>query len=117
MLREKPPPGQEDGFSGCFDISETKPHRSNTQGKFQDPAQAQNLRSPRAVREAKLELLREAVHEACAFIRLHAEACQSLAEAGDNAGLIHSIGRLVIYTKHAARVGNELRDLHKEPSR
>ena len=79
------------------------------------PSQAEISRDPRAVREAKLELLREAVHEACGFIRLHAEACQSLAEAGDDAGLIHSIGRLVIYTKHAARVGNELRDLHREP--
>jgi hypothetical protein len=36
------------------------------------------------------------------------------AEAADDAGLIHSIGRLVIYTKHAARVGNELRDLRDE---
>lgn len=79
------------------------------------PAQAEILRNPRAVKEAKLELLREAVHEACGFIQLHANVCQDLAEAGDNAGLIHSIGRLVIYTKHAARVGNELRDLRKEP--
>ena len=77
--------------------------------------QAQNLRSPRAVKEARLELLREAVHEACGFIQLHANVCQDLAEAGDNAGLIHSLGRLVIYTKHAARVGNELRDLRKAP--
>jgi hypothetical protein len=43
MLREKPPPGQEDGFSemssaGCFDNSEIKPPRQNTQIKFQDPA-------------------------------------------------------------------------------
>jgi hypothetical protein len=78
-------------------------------------SQAEILRNPRGVREAKLWLLREAIFEACAFIRLHAEACQSLAEACDDAGLIHSIGRLVIYTKHAARVGNELRDLRKEP--
>jgi hypothetical protein len=79
------------------------------------PAQAQIERNPRAVKEARLELLREAVHEACGFIRLHAEACQPLVEAGDDAGLLHSLGRLVIYTKHAARVGNELRDLRKEP--
>ncbi|MDQ6869838.1 MAG: hypothetical protein M3178_16325 [Pseudomonadota bacterium] len=73
------------------------------------------MRNPRAVKEARLELLREAVHEACGFIQLHANVCQDLAEAADNAGLIHSLGRLVIYTKHAARVGNELRDLRKEP--
>jgi hypothetical protein len=82
---------------------------------IQATAQAQIERNPCAVREAKLELLREAVHEACAFIQLHANVCQDLAEAGDNAGLIHSLGRLVIYTKHAARVGNELRDLRKAP--
>jgi hypothetical protein len=79
-----------------------------------EPNQVSILRNPRAVHEAKIELLREAVHEGCGFIRLHAEACQTLAEAGDDAGLIHSLGRLVIYTKDAARVGNELRDLRKE---
>ncbi len=79
------------------------------------PNQAEILRNPRAVRETRLELLREAVHEACGFIRLHAEVCQDLAEARDDVGLIHSLGRLVAYTKHAARVGNELRDLRKEP--
>jgi hypothetical protein len=78
-----------------------------------DPAQ--EVRNPVAGREAKFELLREAVHEACGFVQLHANVCQDLAEASDNAGLIHSVGRLVIYAKHAARVGNELRDLHKEP--
>jgi hypothetical protein len=82
--------------------------------QIERPAQAEILRNPCAVREARLELLREAVHEACGFIRLHAEACQPLVEAGDDAGLLHSLGRLVIYTKHAARIGNELRDLRKE---
>jgi hypothetical protein len=80
--------------------------------QFIDPPpawQAQNLRNPRAVREAKLELLREEVHEACGFIRLHASVCQDLAEAGDDAGLLHSLGRLVAYVKHAARAGNDLR--------
>jgi hypothetical protein len=76
--------------------------------------QAQNLRSPRAVREAKLELLREAMHEACGFIRLHAEACQSLAEAGDDAGLLHSLGRLIAYAKEAAAAGRDLRNVRKE---
>ena len=78
------------------------------------PAQAEISRNSRAVREAKCQLLREAVHEACGFIRLHAEACQPLVEAGDDVGLIHSLSRLVIYTKHAAKAGNELRDLRKE---
>jgi hypothetical protein len=47
MLEEKPPPGQEDGFSemsssaGCLDYSEIKPPRPNTQIKFQAPAPAE----------------------------------------------------------------------------
>jgi hypothetical protein len=80
--------------------------------QIERPAQVTNRRP---VREARLELLREAVHEACGFIRLHAEACQLLVEACDDAGLLHSFGRLVFYTKHAARIGNELRELLKEP--
>jgi hypothetical protein len=85
--------------------------------QFIDPKparQAQIERNPHAVRKAKLELLREAVHEACGFIRLHAKACQTLAEAGDDAGLLHSLGRLTSYIKHAAKVGNELRDIRAE---
>jgi len=44
MLREKPPPGQEDGFSelssaGCLENSENRPPRPNTQIKFQAPAE------------------------------------------------------------------------------
>jgi hypothetical protein len=108
---EKAPRGgafSEMSSAGCLGNSEIKPPLQNTQ-------QENLLRNPRAVKEARLELLREAVHEACGFIRLHAEACQSLVEAGDDAGLLHSLGRLVIYTKHAARVGNELRNLRKEP--
>jgi hypothetical protein len=78
------------------------------------PAQAQIPRNPRAVHEAKLELLREAIHEACGFIQLHANVCQDLAEAGDDAGLIHSLGRLVVFTKDAARNGNDLRTIRDE---
>lgn len=55
------------------------------------------------------------MHEACGFIQIHANVCQDLAEAGDNAGLIHSLGRLIIYTKHAAKIGNELRALRETP--
>ena len=78
------------------------------------PGQAEILRNPRAVKEARLELLREAVHEACGFIRLHAEVCQSLAEAGDDAGLLHSLGRLIAYAREAARTGNDLRTIRDE---
>jgi hypothetical protein len=84
---------------------------ANASNITQNPAPSQvKFRNPRAVREAKLELLRDAVHEACGFIRLHAEVCQTLAEAGDDAGLLHSLGRLITYTKHAARTAIELRE-------
>jgi hypothetical protein len=48
MLREKPPPGQEDGFSvlssaGYLDYSENRPPRPNTQAET-----AQNMRENRA---------------------------------------------------------------------
>jgi hypothetical protein len=93
-------PGGNDGASNAPEIA---------------PARAKFLRNPRAVREAKLLLFREAIFEACAFARIHAEVCQDLAEACDDAGLIHSLGRLVLYTKEAAKLGNDLRALRAEP--
>jgi hypothetical protein len=101
------------GDAVCFG-GEQFPDRSPSRSKTQKKSDLAQITNPRAVKEARLLLLREAVHEACGFIRLHAEACQSLVEAGDDAGLLHSLGRLVIYTKHAARAGNELRDLRQE---
>jgi hypothetical protein len=91
-------PGRNDGPSNAPEIA---------------PAQAEILRNPRAVREAKLELLRDAVHEACGFIRLHAEACQLLAEAGDDAGMLYSLGRLIAFAKEAARTGIDLRAIRE----
>jgi hypothetical protein len=81
----------------------------------QAPSQAEILRNPRAVREARLELLREAIIEACGFVQLHAETCQTVAQARDDAGLIHSLGQLILYANYAAKSGKELRDLRKEP--
>jgi hypothetical protein len=95
------------GTAVCFG-GERRPDNTPPQ-KHQAPS------SDRAVREARLELLREAVHESCGFIRLHAETCQLLIEAGDDAGLIHSLGRLILYTKEAARSGNDLRAVRGVP--
>lgn len=97
-------PGNSPGNSSCLDSVDGSLIAPKTA-----PAQAEILRDPRAVREAKLELLREAVHEACGFIRIHAEVCQTLAEAGDDAGMVHSLARLVAYAKHAEHIGSELR--------
>jgi hypothetical protein len=77
-------------------------------------AQAQIARNPRAVKEARLELLREAIHESCGFIRLHAETCQLNAEAGDDTGAIYSLGRLIAFAKFAAKSGNDLRAIRDE---
>jgi hypothetical protein len=85
--------------------------------QFIDPEaarQAPNPRNPIAVREAKLELLREAIHEACGFIRLHGEGCQISVEAGDDTGAIYSLSRLIAHTKHAARIGIDLRAIRDE---
>jgi hypothetical protein len=79
-----------------------------------EPNQVSILRNPRAVHEAKIELLREAVHDGCGFIRLHAEACQTLAEAGDDARAIYSLGRLIAFAKFAAKSGNDLRAIRDE---
>jgi hypothetical protein len=92
----------------CLLGSEQSPDstlRQNLQGKF---------RNPRAVRAAKRELLREAVHEACGFIRLHAETCQLNAEAGDDTGASYSLGRLIAFAKFAAKSGNDLRAIRDE---
>jgi hypothetical protein len=89
-------------FPGGNDNSGSNPPKTKTQDNF---------RNPRAVREVQLELLREALHEACGFIRIHAEVCQALAEAGDDAGVLHALGRLVMYARHAARTGRDLRTL------
>src|SRR6476646_7013213 len=71
------------------------------------PNQAKILRNPRAVKEARLELLREAIHESCAFIRIHAETCQLNAEAGDDTGAIYSLGRLIAFATFAAKSRSE----------
>ena len=90
---------------GGVDLQANIPNQGPAQGKF---------RNPRAVLEAKRELLREAVHEACGFIRLHAETCQLNAEAGDDAGAIYSLGRLIAFAKFAAKSGNDLRAIRDE---
>ena len=105
-----PPPGHEGGplelsSYGGVDLQADIPNEAQAQGKF---------RNPHAVREAKRELLREAVHEACGFIRLHAETCQLNAEAGDDTGAIYSLGRLIAFAKFAAKSGNDLRAIRDE---
>jgi hypothetical protein len=118
LEREKPPLG-DGGLSGMSKAASLdnpgSPPKPNKQVLSQAPAaQTAISRNARAVREARLELLREAVFEACGFIRLHAEVCQTLADVGDDAGLLHSLGRLIAFTKEAARGGSDLRAIRDQ---
>jgi hypothetical protein len=109
MTQNPPESGALAGATGSGDavcFGGERPPVSTTPQKYQ-------ASSDHAVREARLELLREAIHEACWFVQLHAAACQTLAEAGDDAGLLHSLARPILYAKEAARSGNDLRALRE----
>ncbi len=64
------------------------------------------------VRRAKLALIRDAVHEACGFCQLYGSVSQQLAEAGDDIGLLHALGRLRQATLLACQAGRDIRELH-----
>jgi hypothetical protein len=66
---------------------------------------------PAAVKRARLQLLREFVHETCNFIMLNAEAVQIAAEQGDDTGLNYNLRRLCIYAKAAAKTADEIEEI------
>lgn len=76
----------------------------------------QTRRDQRAVDHAKLQPLRDFVHEMCGFIILNAEAVQIAAEQGDDVSLGYSLRRLVLHAKAAAKSANEVRSIHVERS-
>ena len=67
-------------------------------------AQGQN----RAVLDARLELLREAIGEQAGFIQIQADIVQLFASLGDDAGVTYALKRLVAYARAAAQTANEL---------
>jgi hypothetical protein len=72
------------------------------------PAQAEVFRNPRAVGEAKLELLREAIFENLGAAGLFIGTAQLLIEARDDAGMRHSIRMDALHFKAAVTCANEL---------
>jgi hypothetical protein len=68
------------------------------------PAQGQN----RAVREARLELLREAIFENLGAAKLFIETVQLLIEVWDDVGARHSLRMGALHFKAAVTSANEL---------
>ncbi len=78
------------------------------------PAQAEK-RNPRAVREARLELLREAIFENLGAVSLFAETAKLLIEARDDAGMAHSVKMGAHHYRAAVVTANELAALKGAP--
>jgi hypothetical protein len=62
----------------------------------------------RAVLDARLELLREAIGEQAGFIQIQAYIVQMFASLGDDAGVAYALKRLVTHARAAAQTANEL---------
>ena len=98
--------GQEDGplelsSYGGVDLQANIPNEA--------PAQAEILRNPRAVREAKRLLKLEFLHECAGGIAVHAALVQTFAEIGDTAGTLYSLKCLFAHAKAAHAVYVDLR--------
>jgi hypothetical protein len=108
---ERPSPGEGDGpgISSCLENID-----SSENSQIERPAQAEILRNPRAVREAKLELLREAIFENLGAVSLFAETAKLLIEARDDAGMAHSVKMGAHHFRAAAATVNELSKLKAE---
>jgi hypothetical protein len=74
------------------------------------PNQAEILRNPRAVREAKRLLNLEFLHECASGIQVHAGLAQTFAEIGDTAGVCYAFKRLFAHAKAAHAVYVDLRE-------
>lgn len=74
-----------------------------------DPAKQAAL-----LRRAKLDLLRDALHEALGFAKLYADVAQSLTEVGDDAGTLHALGNFRAAAKVACQAGRDIRELRGE---
>ena len=70
---------------------------------------AEILRNPRAVREAKRLLKLEFLHECAGGIAVHAALVQTFAEIGDTAGTLYALKRLFAHAKAAHAVYVDLR--------
>ncbi len=78
------------------------------------PAQAEK-RNPRAVKEARIELLREAIFENLGAVSLFAEAAKLLIDARDDAGMRHAVKMGAHHYRAAVVTANELAALKEAP--
>jgi hypothetical protein len=106
---KRPPAGGADGPLECqllagagVDVQANTPKPA--------PSQAEILRDPRAVREAKRMLRLEFLHEAAGGIQINAALVQTFAEIGDTAGVCYALKRLFAHAKAAHPVFVELRE-------
>jgi len=79
------------------------------------PIQAQ-VTNPHAVREAKLELLRDAIFENLGAVSLFAETAKLSIEARDDAGMRHAVKMGAQHYRAAVVTANELAALNEPPS-
>jgi hypothetical protein len=97
---EDPVAGSAAGPSETFRLATERLDNANKAAS----AQGQN----RAVREARLELLRESIFENLGAARLFIDTAQMLVEARDDAGMRHSIRMGSLHFKAAVQSANEL---------
>src|ERR1700730_8006797 len=79
------------------------------------PNEAELLHNPRAVREAKLELLREAIFENLGAVSPFAETAKLSIEARDDAGMRHAVKMGAHHYRAAVVTANELAALKGAP--
>jgi hypothetical protein len=109
---EGQPPGERGGpgNSSCLEGIDSSAIAPKTA-----PSQAEISRNPRAVREAKLELLREAIFENLGAVSLFAETAKLLIEARDDAGMAHSVKMGAHHYRAAVVTANELAAFKEAP--
>jgi hypothetical protein len=111
-LAAKGPPrqGSADGPIDAVCLLSSSAADVQTNSPPQRPAQAELLRNPRAVREAKRLLKLEFLHECAGGISVHAGLVQTFAEIGDAAGACYALRQLFAHAKAAPPIYLELRD-------
>jgi hypothetical protein len=97
------------GLNDAFPGGNCSPQNTKSQPLAQD-----NSRNYQDVREAKLELQREAIFENLGAVRLFVETAQLLIEARDDAGMTHAVKMGAHHYRAAVQTTNELAALMRE---
>ncbi|VTZ28460.1 hypothetical protein MPC4_70080 [Methylocella tundrae] len=66
------------------------------------------LSNPDGVKQARLELLRDAIFEQLGFMIHRAELARTFADLSDDAGLTYSLKCMVAHVRAAAQCANDL---------